>query len=96
MARGLDGLATVAATAPFLGQLGTVSGIFGSFRGVNADKRTIMAALAHDLSKAMVPAALGLAVAIQASAGYRYLRSCLADFDIEMNHAARVAEIRHQ
>jgi biopolymer transport protein ExbB/TolQ len=96
MARGLDGLATVAATAPFLGLLGAVSGIFGSFRGTTGPKLNIMAAMANDLSRSMIPLALGLAVATLASAGYRYLHSCLADFDIEMSHAARFAAIRRQ
>ena len=33
--------------------------------------------------------ALGLAVAIMASASYKYLSSCMAGFDIEMRIAAR-------
>ena len=89
MALGLDGLATVAATAPLLGFIGTVSGIIGSFRGVTGNKSTIMAALANCLSQSLVPAALGLAVAIVASVGHQHFRSRLAYIDIEMQHAAR-------
>ena len=33
--------------------------------------------------------ALGLVVAIMASASYKYLSSCMAGFDIEMRLAAR-------
>jgi biopolymer transport protein ExbB/TolQ len=89
MARGLDGLATVAATAPFLGMLATVFGIIGSFRGCDGNRASIMGALANYLSASMAPAALGLAVAILAFAGNKHLRSRLADFDIEMDHAVR-------
>jgi hypothetical protein len=48
-----------------------------------------MAALAIDLSESLVPIALGLAVAIVASALYQCLQAQLSAFDIEMHHAAR-------
>lgn len=89
MARGLSGLATVAATAPFVGMFGTVAGIFNSFPGCGADKATCMAAIVNLLSLSMVPAALGLAVAITASSGYKHLSARLANFDAEMENAVR-------
>jgi len=90
MARGLDGLATVAATAPFLGLLATVFGIIGSFRGGNGNRATWMGALANYLSASLAPMALGLAIATLASAAHHHLRTRLADLDIEMRHAARI------
>lgn len=87
MARGLDGLATVAATAPFLGLLATVFGIIGSFRGCGGNRASCMGALAGYLSGSLAPMAFGLAVAIIASAGHRHLRARVADFDTEMHHA---------
>ena len=60
MGRGLSGLATVAATAPFVGMLGNVVGIIESFVGVNGEKTAIMAMTAGRLSDAIVPTACGL------------------------------------
>ena len=89
MARGLYGLATVAATAPFVGMFGTVLGIFNSFPGCSGDRATCMAVVADRLSQSMVPAALGLAVAITASSSHKYLAARISDFDIEMRNAIR-------
>ena len=89
MARGLSGLATVAATAPFVGMTGTVWGIFNSFPGCGGEKWTCMAAIVERLSESIMPAAFGLAAAITASWGYKYLRARMVDFDIEMRNAAR-------
>ncbi len=87
MARGLFGLATVAATAPFVGVLGTLLGISSSFRGCGGEKTAMIAALAENLSEAMMPAALGVAVAVAALAGYEYLAAQVADLDAEMRVA---------
>ncbi len=89
MARGLDGLATVAATAPFMGLLATVFGVIGSFRGGNGSRATWVGALANYLSASLAPASLGLAIATLASAAHHHLRARLAEFDVEMHHAAR-------
>ncbi|HEY2012293.1 MAG TPA: MotA/TolQ/ExbB proton channel family protein [Bryobacteraceae bacterium] len=89
MARGLCGLATVAATAPFAGMIGAVWGISHSFPPCGADKSTCMAAIAELLGASIVPAALGLGVAIMASWGYRYLSERMAEFEIEMRNAVR-------
>ncbi|SPF46883.1 exported hypothetical protein [Candidatus Sulfopaludibacter sp. SbA4] len=89
MARGLCGLATVASTGPFAGMIGTVWGIYGSFPACGADQWTCMAAIAELLSESIMPAALGLAVAIAASWGYKHLSARMAEFDIEMRGAVR-------
>jgi len=87
LSRGLFGLATVAATAPFLGILGTLLGILGSFLGIDGEKTTIMAALAGRLSDAVVPTALGVAVAVVALAAYELFTAAVAAFDDEMRVA---------
>ncbi len=87
LARGLFGLGTVAATAPFLGMAGTVLGIFNSFPGCGGEKSACMAAVVERLSESMMPGAFGLALAITALWGYRYLDSRLDDFDAEMQNA---------
>jgi biopolymer transport protein ExbB/TolQ len=45
MARGLRGLATVAATAPFLGFIVNIRGIANSFQGITGPKSAILAAV---------------------------------------------------
>jgi biopolymer transport protein ExbB/TolQ len=89
MARGLCGLATVAATAPFVGMIGTCWGIVNSFQGCGGNRSTCMAAVAALLSESIMPAALGLAVAITASWAYKYLSGRMAGFDAEMQDAVR-------
>jgi len=70
MARRLGGLGTVAATAPFVGMIGTVWGIFNSYPGCGGEKSACMAAVVDLLSKSMIPEAFGIAVAIIASWGH--------------------------
>jgi biopolymer transport protein ExbB/TolQ len=89
MAHDLYGLATVAATAPFVGMIGTVWGIVNSFPGCGGEKSACMAAVAELLSESIMPAALGLAVAITTSWGYKHLSARMAEFDIEMRNAVR-------
>ncbi|PWU06997.1 MAG: hypothetical protein C5B51_11050 [Terriglobia bacterium] len=87
MARGLSGLATVGATAAFVGVFGNLLGIFNSFSGATGEKTTMMAAIARSLSEATWPTAFGLAVAVTALLGYRYFTGRLADMDAEMRDA---------
>jgi len=90
MRRGVWSLASISAIAALVGLWGTVLGIFGSFRGVNGDRSTLEFMLVGYLSDAMVPTALGLAVAIPAWWCYRYLLARLEDFEIEMTAATQV------
>ena len=83
MAGGLYGLATVAATVPFVGLLGNVLGIYGSFRGITGDKTSIMAAIAGSLSESLWPTAFGLAAGVASLAAYRYFTARLAGIDTE-------------
>ena len=87
MGCGLSGLATVAATAPFVGMIGTVLGIINSFRGFDGERSAIMAAIAQGLSDSMMPTALGVAVSITALWGYRYFSTRLADLNSEIQNA---------
>jgi biopolymer transport protein ExbB/TolQ len=89
VARGLDGLATVSATAFFLGMLGTLLGMVNSFLGCGGERSTCMAAMASRLSESLIWCAVGLAIATTASASRKYLSARLAYFDIEMQTAVR-------
>jgi biopolymer transport protein ExbB/TolQ len=103
MARGLGGLATVAATAPWLGLLLTLSGYrFHTFLPCGGEKSRCMAAIADGLSMHLWPAALALGLATLATWGYRHLRAQIDFFDVEMQNAAQAlpwliaAGLRHR
>ncbi len=63
-------LATVGATAPFIGLFGTVWGIMNSFQSIAIQKNTNIAAVAPGISEALFATALGLIAAIPAVIGY--------------------------
>ncbi len=63
---GLHVLATVGATAPFIGLFGTVWGIMHSFSGIAAAKDTSLATVAPGIAEALFATAMGLAAAIPA------------------------------
>jgi biopolymer transport protein ExbB/biopolymer transport protein TolQ len=86
--RGLGGLATIGATAPFIGLLGTVVGILNAFKEIAAQKATGLAAVAGGISEALVTTALGLFVAIPAVMMYNYFSSKVEAFDVEMDNSS--------
>ncbi len=59
-------LATVGATAPFIGLFGTVWGIMTSFQAIAAAKTTNLAVVAPGIAEALFATALGLLAAIPA------------------------------
>ena len=85
LSRGVNGLATVASVAPFVGMFGAIIGIVNSFRGCPCEEYARLAATAERLGDAFVPAALALVIATFAYAAYRYLRTQLDIFDMEMH-----------
>src|SRR3989338_2367591 len=85
--RGLSGLATIGATAPFVGLFGTVVGIINAFKGIAAEKATGLAAVAGGISEALVATAIGLFVAIPAVWAYNYFTSQVEAFDVEMGNS---------
>ena len=87
LARGLDGVATVAATAPWVGTIATLWGIIESFPACGCEKTAFMAVIFERLSVALVPSEVGLAVAIAAFVCRRYLADELAALDLDMDTA---------
>jgi biopolymer transport protein ExbB/TolQ len=86
--RGLSGLATVAAVAPWVGLLGTVAGVVRSLnQGVAGNQASFLGAIANRLSAACMLAAFGLLVGLTSLWCYRYLASRLEVFDREMDGA---------
>ena len=59
-------LATVGATAPFVGLFGTVWGIMNSFTAIAVSKNTNLSVVAPGIAEALFATALGLLAAIPA------------------------------
>ncbi len=70
--RGTGVLATIGATAPFVGLLGTVWGIMNSFVGIAHANTTNLAVVAPGIAEALLATALGLVAAIPAVVIYNY------------------------
>src|SRR5579862_8781584 len=66
ISRGTGVLATVGATAPFVGLFGTVWGIMNSFIGISNAHTTNLAVVAPGIAEALLATALGLFAAIPA------------------------------
>ncbi len=63
-------LASVGATAPFIGLFGTVWGIMNAFRGIAMSNDTSLAVVAPGIAEALFATALGLLAAIPAVIAY--------------------------
>jgi biopolymer transport protein ExbB/biopolymer transport protein TolQ len=74
MKRGLNLLATVGSTAPFVGLLGTVMGIVNSFQLMAAAGSGGLGTVSAGIAEALVTTAFGLLVAIPAVMLYNYLQ----------------------
>jgi biopolymer transport protein TolQ len=73
-------LASVGATAPFIGLFGTVWGIMHSFSAIAAMHNTDLAVVAPGIAEALFATAIGLVAAIPAVLAYNKLSNDLARF----------------
>ena len=73
--RYLSSLATIGATAPFVGLFGTVWGIMNSFQSIALTKNTTLAVVAPGIAEALLATAMGLVAAIPAVVAYNKLSS---------------------
>lgn len=69
---GLTVLATVGSTAPFVGLLGTVWGIYHALIRIGASGQADIGAVAGPVGEALIMTAIGLFVAIPAVLGYNF------------------------
>jgi biopolymer transport protein ExbB len=69
---GMGVLATIGATAPFVGLFGTVWGIMNSFIGISKAQTTNLAVVAPGIAEALLATAIGLAAAIPAVIIYNH------------------------
>ena len=73
-------LASVGATAPFIGLFGTVWGIMHSFAAIAAQHNTNLAVVAPGIAEALFATAIGLVAAIPAVLAYNKISTDLARF----------------
>lgn len=78
LALGTGLLASVGATAPFVGLFGTVWGIMNAFIGISRTQTTSLAVVAPGIAEALLATALGLAAAIPAVLLYNYFSRKIA------------------
>jgi biopolymer transport protein ExbB len=78
MTRGVNVLATIGATAPFVGLFGTVWGIMNSFIGIAEKQTTNLAVVAPGIAEALLATALGLVAAIPAVVIYNHFARQIA------------------
>lgn len=69
---GLTALATIGATAPFIGLLGTVWGIYHALINISVSGQVSIAAVSKPIGEALVATAVGLFVAIPAVMAYNF------------------------
>ena len=79
-------LATIGATAPFVGLFGTVVGIINAF-GKMATSGGGIASVSAGISEALVTTAFGLFVAIPAVWAYNYFQNRIDRFTVEMSNS---------
>ncbi len=80
IARGTGVLATIGATAPFVGLFGTVWGIMNSFIGISRSQTTNLAVVAPGIAEALLATATGLLAAIPAVVIYNVFARSLGDY----------------
>jgi biopolymer transport protein ExbB len=77
-------LATVGATAPFVGLLGTVWGIYQAMGGIAAAGTATIDRMAGPVGEALIMTAAGLAVAIPAVLAYNVLGRRVSALEAEL------------
>jgi biopolymer transport protein ExbB/TolQ len=82
--KGLNTLATIATSAPFIGLFGTIAGIINAFRGMALTGSGGIGAVASGIAEALVTTAFGIGVAIIALWCYNFLSSKIDVYDAEM------------
>lgn len=80
MAVGTGLLATIGATAPFVGLFGTVWGIMNSFIGISQTQTTNLAVVAPGIAEALLATAIGLVAAIPAVVIYNVFARAIAAY----------------
>jgi biopolymer transport protein ExbB len=88
VSRGVGILATIGATAPFVGLFGTVWGIMNAFIGISESHTTNLAVVAPGIAEALLATALGLVAAIPAVVIYNHLARVIAGYRAALGDAS--------
>jgi biopolymer transport protein ExbB/biopolymer transport protein TolQ len=86
--KGLNLLATVGSTAPFVGLLGTVVGIVNAFQMMAASGSGGLATVSAGIAEALVTTAFGLLVAIPAVMAYNYTQGWVDARTVDMSESS--------
>jgi biopolymer transport protein ExbB/biopolymer transport protein TolQ len=86
--KGMGALATIGATAVFVGLLATTIGVINAFQGIAATGSGGLGAVSAGISEALVGTAVGLFVAIPAVWFYNYLTGRIEFFNVEMDNSS--------
>ena len=82
-------LATVGSTAPFVGLLGTVWGIYHALIGITGSGQVSIDKIAGPVGESLIMTAAGLAVAIPAVLGYNILGRLIGRMEADLEGFAR-------
>jgi biopolymer transport protein ExbB len=92
MTLGTGVLATIGATAPFVGLFGTVWGIMNSFIGISEAQTTNLAVVAPGIAEALLATALGLVAAIPAVIIYNVFARSIAGYRLQLADVSAAIE----
>jgi biopolymer transport protein TolQ len=73
MLNGMDVLASIGSSSPFIGLLGTVWGIMATFQALSGAKSASLQVVAPGIASALIATAMGLFVAIPAVVAYNWI-----------------------
>ncbi|MCA1454618.1 tonB-system energizer ExbB [Bradyrhizobium sp. BRP22] len=92
LTRGTGLLATIGATAPFVGLFGTVWGIMNAFIGISQTQTTNLAVVAPGIAEALLTTAFGLVAAVPAVVIYNAFARAVAGYRQGLADAAAAVE----
>lgn len=87
--RGTGVLATVGATAPFVGLVGTTMGIVNSFTAMQSSGSGGISAIAGGVAEALITTAIGIGVAIPAVWSYNFFQTKIDNLTAEMTYTSK-------
>jgi len=93
IAQGVSVLATIAATAPFIGLFGTVWGIMNSFISISQSQTTNLAVVAPGIAEALLATAIGLVAAIPAVIFHNHLNRCIIAYRALLGDAVALVTV---
>jgi biopolymer transport protein ExbB len=88
VSQGTGILATIGATAPFVGLFGTVWGIMNAFIGISESHTTNLAVVAPGIAEALLATAMGLVAAIPAVVIYNHLARVIGGYRVLLSDAS--------